>query len=89
MRVLEAVIRLQCLFKPGEPVADLHVVRLAVGDEVGQNVAMVDVREFRQKFRGFLRPNHMSGGDPFAEIISVGQNDRQRDFVPVHGDSKL
>src|SRR5260370_40770042 len=67
--MLEAIIGLECSFEPWEPIAKLDVEGLAVGDKVGKNGAMVDVGEFRQGFRGFLGPDHMSGRDPLADIM--------------------
>src|SRR6266446_9734294 len=45
VRMLKAVVGLQCLFKPRQPVSDLHVVCLIVGNCIGQNVPVIDVRE--------------------------------------------
>src|SRR5438309_7486014 len=88
VRMFEAIVGLQSLFKPRQPVAHLHVVCLVIGDSISQNILVIDVCEFRQEFRSLLGPNNMRGGNPFAKFIS-GRVDRQSDFVAIDGDSHL
>src|SRR5713226_331201 len=89
MSMFKAVVGLQSSFEPRKPVANLSVKCLAVGDEVGKNVAMIHVGEFGEEFGGFLGPDNVRGRNPLAEIISIGWRAGERDLVAVHGNSHL
>src|SRR5690348_429201 len=85
MNILEAIIGLPFIFLPRQPIPELDIKCLAVICLQRLQVAVMNVRELREKLRMFLAPDQMRSLDPFVEVPSLCR----RKLVAIHRTPKL
>src|SRR5215472_12077942 len=85
MNILEPIIGLPFILLPRQPIRELDIKCLAVICLQRLQVAVMNVRELREKFRMFLAPDQMRRLDPFVEIPSLCR----RKLVAIDRTTKL